>query len=93
MKTYSKTIISYSLLSNKRGERIINKLFANLGKAHTITAGRRHTIGLKSDGTVVAVGDNKYRQCDVSDWYDIVDVAAANVHMATNTGNSHSIGL
>ena len=26
----------------------------------TIAAGRRHTVGLKSDGTVTAVGDNKY---------------------------------
>lgn len=34
----------------------------------TITAGSHHTIGLKSDGTVVAVGDNEYGQCDVSDW-------------------------
>ncbi len=40
-----------------------------------IAAGYRHTIGLKSDGTVVAVGDNKYGQCDVSGWHDIVAVA------------------
>jgi len=25
-------------------------------------------VGLKSDGTVVAVGDNTYGQCDVSGW-------------------------
>ena len=59
----------------------------------TITAGRRHTVGLKLDGTVIAVGDNKYGQCDVSGWRDIVAVAAGNVHMATNTGNAHTIGL
>ena len=58
-----------------------------------ISAGRRHTVGLKSDGTVTAVGDNKYGQCDVSGWRDIVAVAAGNVHMATNTGNAHTIGL
>ncbi len=34
----------------------------------TIAAGRRHTIGLKSDGTVVAVGGNEYGQCDISGW-------------------------
>lgn len=34
----------------------------------TIAAGRRHTVGLKSDGTVVAVGDNEYGQSDVSGW-------------------------
>jgi len=59
----------------------------------TIAAGRRHTVGLKSDGTVTAAGDNNYGQCDVSGWCDIVAVAAGNVHMATNTGNAHTIGL
>ena len=37
----------------------------------TITAGRRHTIGLKSDGTLVAVGGNEYGQCNVSGWRGI----------------------
>jgi alpha-tubulin suppressor-like RCC1 family protein len=37
----------------------------------TIAAGRRHTVSLKSDGTVMAVGDNKYGQCDVSGWRGI----------------------
>ena len=36
-----------------------------------VSAGSRHTVGLKSDGTVVAVGFNIYGQCDVSDWTDI----------------------
>src|SRR5665648_462925 len=60
---------------------------------NTIAAGRRHTVGLKSDGTVTAVGDNKYGQCDVGSWRDIVAVAAGNVHMANNMGNAHTIGL
>jgi alpha-tubulin suppressor-like RCC1 family protein len=59
----------------------------------TIAAGRRHTVALKSDSTVVAVGDSKYGQCEVGDWCDIVDVAAGNVHMATNTGHTHTVGL
>ena len=33
----------------------------------TVSAGYSHTVGLKSDGTVVAVGDNGYGQCKVSD--------------------------
>ena len=37
-----------------------------------ISAGGYHTVGLKKDGTVVAVGDNSERQCDVSDWKDIL---------------------
>lgn len=27
---------------------------------NTLAAGRRHTVGLKTDGTVIAVGDSKY---------------------------------
>ena len=45
-----------------------------------IEAGKYHTVGLKSDGTVVAVGDNEYGQCDVSDWTDIIAVAAGELH-------------
>ena len=48
----------------------------------TIAAGRRHTVGLKSDGAVVAVGKNKIGQCDVSNWYDIVAVAAGSSHVS-----------
>ena len=31
----------------------------------------KHTVGLRSDGTVVATGWNEYGQCNVSDWTDI----------------------
>ena len=31
-------------------------------------AGERHTVGLRADGTVVAIGDNAAGQCDVDDW-------------------------
>ena len=33
-----------------------------------IAASEEHTVGLKSDGTVVACGKNDDGQCDVSDW-------------------------
>ena len=39
-----------------------------------------HTVGLKSDGTVVAVGENDYGQCDVGNWTDIVNVAVGEYH-------------
>ena len=39
--------------------------------AGTIATRGEHTVGLKRDGTVVAVGSNKYGQCDVSGWRGI----------------------
>jgi uncharacterized repeat protein (TIGR01451 family) len=41
-----------------------------------IAAGRNHTVGLKQDGTVVAVGDNSSGQLNVSSWTNIKAVAA-----------------
>ncbi|MHC4911482.1 MAG: RCC1-like domain-containing protein, partial [Planctomycetota bacterium] len=39
-----------------------------------VSAGYCHTVGLKTDGTAVAVGCNSNGQCDVSGWTDIVQV-------------------
>ena len=47
-------------------------------------AGKGHTVGLRSDGTVVAVGDNAYGQCDVDDWENVIAIAA---------GDWHTVGL
>ena len=46
----------------------------------TISAGCFHTVGLKADGTVVAVGDNYDGPCDVSGWTDIVAISAGDFH-------------
>ena len=37
------------------------------------------TVGLKSDGTVVAVGYNEYEQCNVENWTDIVAISASGM--------------
>ena len=50
----------------------------------TIAAGARHTVGLKEDGAVVAVGYNGYGQLNVSSWTNIKAIAA---------GASHTVGL
>ena len=39
-----------------------------------------HTVALRNDGRVVAVGDNELGQCDVSEWTDIVAIAAGDFH-------------
>ena len=59
-------------------------LWDEIAVRDTIGTGDKHTVGLKADGTVVAVGNKKYGQCDVSDWNDIVAISA---------GKSHTVGL
>ena len=44
------------------------------------SAGPFHSVGLKSDGTVVATGDNDNGQCDVGAWSDIVAISAGSFH-------------
>ena len=48
-----------------------------------IAAGSYHTVGLKADGTVVAVGrgnDGDYvNACTVSSWSNIVQIAASTM--------------
>ena len=46
----------------------------------TVGAGASHTVGLKPDGTVVAVGHNNHNQCEVGDWQDIVAVSAGGYY-------------
>jgi len=56
-----------------------------------------HTVGLRSDGTVVAVGYNNYGQCDVATWadIDITQVAAGYAHNVglTSDGTVVALGL
>lgn len=52
--------------------------------APLISAGYNHIAGLKSDGTVVAVGRNTDGQCEVSGWEDIA---------ATAVNWYHTVGL
>jgi alpha-tubulin suppressor-like RCC1 family protein len=49
-----------------------------------VSAGYDHTVGLKADGTVVAVGRDVKWQCRVGGWTDIVQVSA---------GYDHTVGL
>jgi len=49
---------------------------ANFEYTPMVAAGASHTVGLKSDGTVVAVGDNSYGELNVTGWTNIIRVAA-----------------
>ena len=59
-------------------------IWAEIARRETISAGNTHTVGLKADGTVVAVGNNDYGQCDVVSWQDCVAISA---------GNKYTVGL
>jgi len=49
-----------------------------------VAADYYHTVGLKADGTVVAVGQNSEGQCNVTGWTNIVQVTA---------GYEYTVGL
>ncbi len=55
-------------LYKERNARLRNKI-AKLQRC--ISAGNFYTVGLKSDGTVVAVGDNRDGQCNTGNWTNI----------------------
>lgn len=43
-----------------------------------LSAGMWHTVALRKDGTVIAVGNNENYQCEVNDWTGIVSVHAGD---------------
>ena len=59
-------------------------LWNEIAVRETVSAGEFHTVGLKSDGTVVAVGSDSSGQRNVNGWTDIVAVSA---------GARHTVGL
>lgn len=46
----------------------------------TLAAGYESSVGVKSDGTVIAVGSDEFGECDVFDWKEIVSVAIGEAH-------------
>ena len=77
-------IKDYKDSSDKLAEIIAELASIGAKNSASISAGGDHTVGLKKDGTVVAVGYNKYGQCYVSGWRDIIAVSA---------GGDHTVGL
>ena len=74
----------FTLNGYKDSDRYIHACWDHVAVRNAVAAGYFHTVGLKADGTVVAVGDNDNGRCNVKDWKDIVAVAA---------GGSHAVGL
>ena len=76
-------ICAVVFLSQHRTAQEIAAKYHQIGKC-TLSAGSIHTVALKEDGTVVAVGNNSDGQCNVEQWSDIVSVSA---------GSKHTVGL
>ena len=77
--------IAYGKLGDYPGARERSfELWEQFADRKTVSAGSWHTVGLKSDRSVVAVGYSGDGQCGVEDWTDIVAVTA---------GYYHTIGL
>ena len=76
---------SFGAITNHRDawERSL-ALWGELSNRETISAGDRHTVGLKEDGTAIAVGRNDYGICEISEWTDLI---------AIGTGIFHTVGL
>ena len=77
IKNYKDSQKQIELCEKSKGDiisQIKKKALKNIRMS--IDVGYDHIVGLKSDGTVVAVGSNYDGQCDVSDWTDIVAISA-----------------
>lgn len=66
----------YAIGLKKNGTVIANLNVSGWRDIVAVSAGSKHLVGLKSDGTVVATGDNEFGQCNVSKWRDIVSIDA-----------------
>lgn len=60
---------------NAQRERIRKRRKELKKYAGRIACGRGHILALRSDGTVVAYGDNDNGQCNVEDWRDVTAIA------------------
>lgn len=74
-------------------------LVANWNNIKYLSAGFSHVVGVKTDGTVVACGENRFGQCNVSAWKNVVSAQAyqtSTVGVLNNgdviyTGDAHSL--
>ncbi len=66
------------------GTKIGENRFLDWQDIVAIAVSSNHLVGLKADGTVLAIGSNACGQCEVSDWSDIVAISA---------GGTHTVGL
>ena len=81
-KRYAAAMMAFLALGDYSDAREqAEMLWEKSGVRETLSAGGHHIVGLKSDGTVVAVGDYVFKEhIDVRGWHDIVAVSAGGYH-------------
>lgn len=70
--------------ARERANELLTDLIPQKIISATISAGEDYTVALRTDGTVLATGNNDEGQCNVGNWTDIVSVSA---------GEAHTVGL
>ena len=56
-----------------------------------VSAGTYFTIGLKADGTLIAVGDNQYGQCNVTGLENIIAIDCGGYSSIAVTKNGRLV--
>ncbi len=78
---YNEAISAFESLGDyKDAKEKIAEILDRFIVKSTLSAGNSFTVGVKTDGTVVAVGYNDDGRCDVDGWKDIVAVSAGWLH-------------
>ena len=73
--------MAFGKLGDYRDARVRSfALWDTIAHRETVSAGSWHTVGLKADGTVVAVGLDEDGQRNVTGWRDIVAISAGQFH-------------
>ena len=81
---YDEAIMIFDQLGNyKNSAELRKEIIKEIIKGQNenkISAALLHTLGLKSNGTVVATGYNSEGQCAVEEWYDIIAASSLGYH-------------
>ena len=84
---YMQAMWAFSNLNYRDSQKKVQEArdcFIAAQRTPSLAAGNLHTVGLRSDGTVVATGLQDNNRCKTNDWKDIIAVSA---------GGAHSVGL
>jgi alpha-tubulin suppressor-like RCC1 family protein len=76
--------IEYGNAGNYSGAKAKSLALWEQMDTSSIAAGSYHTVALKNDGSVIAIGRNDNNQCDVAQWKNVVSISA---------GSSHTVAL